>query len=31
MKWGHPTKGNPFFIEGDVGCVEDKHNKRKRM
>ena len=31
MKWGHPTKGNPFFIEGDIGRAEDKRNKRRKM
>lgn len=29
-KWGHPTKGNPFFIEGDVGCDVTFSRKRKR-
>lgn len=29
MQWGHPTQGNPFYIEGDLGCAPKSH-KRKR-
>lgn len=30
MKWGHPTEGNPFYIEGDAGCDMLFEHKRKR-
>ena len=32
-QWGHPQKGNPFYIEGDKGTyvryTNKKHKKRK--
>ena len=31
MQWGHPTKGNPFHIEGDPGCATTYEHKRKRQ
>ena len=28
-KWGHPTKGNPFYISGDEGEPLTKRKKQK--
>lgn len=30
VKWGHPTEGNPLYIEGDVAQTIDCRRKRKR-
>ncbi|MAU01405.1 MAG: hypothetical protein CL608_30055 [Anaerolineaceae bacterium] len=29
LKWGHPTKGNPLYVEGDRGEVIDCKRKRE--
>ena len=30
LKWGHPTKGNPLYIEGDRGEVIDCRDCKRR-